>query len=250
MKYKALREEVYEANLEIYRRGYVVSTWGNVSGIDRASAAIAIKPSGVPYEQLKPTDMVVVDIFGRQMQGELKPSSDLKTHLILYQAFGTIGGIVHTCSRYATAWAQANREIPCYGTCHADYFLGAIPITKPLTRKEVEVDYEIHVGQAVVRRFESLDYRTLPGVLLSQRGPVSWGDSVSSAIFHMKMLEEVAQLAWMTESLANPSRPASQYLIDKHYQRKHGPNSVYGQKPKQPGAHPAAGLTSLRRGRT
>ena len=223
-----LREQVLEANLEVVRRGLVLYTWGNASGIDRDHGRVVIKPSGVPYNQLTPNHMCVVDLEGRVVEGSLKPSSDLDTHLVLYEAFKEAGGIVHTHSRYATIWAQARREIPCLGTTHADYFHGPIPVTDPLTDAEVGADYELNTGIAIVRRFSGLDPLHMPAVLVSNHGPFAWGRSPSEAAHNAVVLEEVAYLALQTHLLDDqPFMP--QNLLDRHFFRKHGPNATYGQ---------------------
>lgn len=231
MKYEQLREEVLKANLELFRRGLVLYTFGNASGIDRAEGVVAIKPSGVPFEELRPEDIVVTDLNGNVVEGTLRPSSDLPTHLELYKAFPGIGGIVHTHSTYATAWAQAGREIPCLGTTHADYFYGPVPITPPLTAEEVRHDYERNAGLVIVRRFAAIDPMAVPGVLVHSHGPFAWGKSASEAAFHAVILEELAKLAYLTLTLNPASRPLPEAQLEKHYLRKHGPGAYYGQKP-------------------
>lgn len=231
MKYEQLREEVLKANLELFRRGLVLYTFGNASGIDRAEGVVAIKPSGVPFEELRPEDIVVTDLNGNVVEGTLRPSSDLPTHLELYKAFPGIGGIVHTHSTYATAWAQAGREIPCLGTTHADYFYGPVPITPPLTAEEVRHDYERNTGLVIVRRFAAIDPMAVPGVLVHSHGPFAWGKSATEAAFHAVILEELAKLAYLTLTLNPASRPLPEAQLEKHYLRKHGPGAYYGQKP-------------------
>ena len=229
MKLDALREQVLEANLELVRRGLVLYTFGNASGIDRAEGLVAIKPSGVPYEQMKPSDIVVVDLAGETVAGRLKPSSDLATHLILYRAFPETGGVVHTHSRNATAWAQAGREIPCFGTTHADYFYGPIPVTEPLAGSDIEDAYEANTGHAIVRRFKQIDPLSMPAVLVAGHAPFTWGRSAAEAAHHAVVLEEVAQTALHTLAVNPGAAPISQSLLNKHFFRKHGRNAYYGQ---------------------
>ena len=230
MMLKNLREEVLEANLELVRRGLVLYTFGNASGIDRDEGLVVIKPSGVPYESMKPEHLVVVGLDGKLVEGDLRPSSDLPTHLILYRAFENIGGIAHTHSRYATAWAQAQREIPCLGTTHADYFHGSVPATKPLTPAQTRSDYEAHTGHAIVRRFAKLDPLHSPGVLVAGHAPFCWGTTPAEAAHNAVVLEEIAAMAFAT-LLANPkSKPIAKHLHQKHFFRKHGTSAYYGQK--------------------
>lgn len=229
MSLNALREEVLEANLELVRRGLVLYTFGNASGIDRARGLVAIKPSGVPYDRMNPGDIVVVDLEGRIIEGSLRPSSDLATHLILYRAFPGVGGIVHTHSRNATVWAQAGREIPCFGTTHADYFHGPIPVTAHLGVSEIEGEYEANTGHAIVRRFNGIDPLHMPAVLVAGHAPFTWGESAADAAYHAVVLEEVALTALQTLSVNPASAPISQALLDKHFFRKHGRSSYYGQ---------------------
>jgi L-ribulose-5-phosphate 4-epimerase len=224
-----LKEEVLEANLEIVRRGLVLYTFGNASGIDRSAGLVAIKPSGVPYDEMKAAHFVVTDLDGKIVEGKMRPSSDLATHLALYRAFPRIGGVVHTHSRAATVWAQAGREIPCLGTTHADYFYGSIPVAGPLTTEEIEGEYELNTGLAIVRRFEGIDPLSMPAVLVAGHAPFVWGKDAAGAAYNAVVLEEVAELAWRT-CILNPGAPAiSQKLLDKHFLRKHGPNAYYGQ---------------------
>lgn len=225
-----LKEQVLEANLEIVRRGLVLYTWGNASGIDRQAGLVAIKPSGVPYEDMKASDFVVTDLDGKIVEGQLRPSSDLATHLALYRAFPAVGGVVHTHSRAATVWAQAGREIPCLGTTHADYFYGGIPVAGPLTGEEVQGDYELNTGLAIVRRLDGIDPLSMPAVLVAGHGPFAWGEDAADAAYHAVVLEEVAELAWRTCTLNPGVRPIAQEVLDKHFKRKHGPNAYYGQK--------------------
>ena len=230
MLLEKLRQDVLEANLELVRRGLVIYTFGKASGISRPEGFVVIKPSGVAFDQLRPEHMVITDLEGRIVEGDLRPSSDLDTHVLLYRAFSSIGGVVHSHSRHATAWAQARRGIPCFGTTHADYFYGEVPVTAPLTDDEIRGDYERNTGHAIVRRFEGLDPSAMPGVLVAGHGPFCWGPSVAAAAMNAVLLEEVAALAWMTLSL-NPGAPQIEpALLDKHYLRKHGPAATYGQK--------------------
>lgn len=227
---EALRAEVLEANLELVRRGLVVYTFGNASGISRAEGLVAIKPSGVPYDKMTPADMVVSDLDGRIVEGKLRPSTDLDTHLALYRAFPAIGGVVHTHSRHATAWAQAQREIPCFGTTHADYFHGPVPVTDALTPEEIEGGYEANTGVAIVRRMQGCDPLGCPAVLVAGHAPFCWGRSVSEAAHTAVIVEELAAMAWQTLTINPNAQPISQALRDKHHFRKHGPSATYGQK--------------------
>jgi L-ribulose-5-phosphate 4-epimerase len=227
---KTLREEVLEANLELVRRGLVLYTFGNASGIDRKQGLVAIKPSGVPYDAMKPEDLVVVDLGGKIVEGNLRPSSDLPTHLILYKAFEGIGGVAHTHSRFATAWAQAAREIPCFGTTHADYFYGPIPVTRALTPKQIRDDYEKNTGLAIVRRFAKLNPLHMPGVLVAGHAPFCWGTSAAEAAHVAVIVEEIAAMATATVSANPKARAISKHLHDKHFLRKHGSTAYYGQK--------------------
>ncbi len=232
MLLRHLREEVLQANLELIRRGLVIYTFGNASGIDRELGLVAIKPSGVPFDELVPENLVVTDLEGRVLEGDLRPSSDLPTHLALYRAFPSIGGVVHTHSRYATAWAQARREIPCLGTTHADYFHGPVPVTEPLSREEIEQDYERLTGDVIVRRFREMDPLEMPAVLVAGHGPFCWGQSAIEAAEHAVLLEEVAALAYFTVVLNPAGGPLDPALLDKHFYRKHGAGAYYGQKGK------------------
>jgi L-ribulose-5-phosphate 4-epimerase len=227
---KSLREEVLEANLELVRRGLVLYTFGNASGISRGDALVVIKPSGVPYEVMKPEDLVVVDMEGKLTEGKLRPSSDLPTHLILYKAFADIGGVAHTHSRFATSWAQAGREIPCFGTTHADYFHGPVPVTKPLTPKEIRSNYEVNTGHAIVRRFAKLNPLHMPGVLVAGHAPFCWGVTPNEAAHAAVVVEEIAALATVTITANPKARAISKHLHDKHFLRKHGSAAYYGQK--------------------
>jgi L-ribulose-5-phosphate 4-epimerase len=225
----SLREAVLEANLEVVRRGLVLYTFGNASGIDRARGQICIKPSGVPYENLRPSDLVVTDMNGRVMEGPLRPSSDLPTHIALYKAFPNIGGVVHTHSRFATAWAQSGREIPCLGTTHADYFHGPVPITGDLTEAEVETAYERATGDAIARRFQGLNPLAVPGVLVKGHAPFTWGKDPAEAAMHAVILEEIATMAFYSVTLNPKQPPLPDVVRDKHHLRKHGPKAYYGQ---------------------
>ena len=224
-----LKAQVLEANLELVRRGLVLHTWGNASGIDRAQGLVVIKPSGLDYSIMRAEDMVVTDMDGDVVEGSLKPSSDLGTHLRLYLSFQNIGGVVHTHSEYATAWAQAARAIPPLGTTHADYFYGAIPVTEELSAFEIRGDYVGNVGHAITRRFRSLDPDAIPGVLVAGHAPFTWGETVADAAHHAVVLEAVAKMASVTFQLNPNARPVSQALLDRHYLRKHGEAATYGQ---------------------
>lgn len=228
-KLKQLRDQVYEANMELVRRGLVVYTFGNASGILRDEGLVAIKPSGVPYENLRPEDLVVVRLDGSPVEGTMRPSSDLPTHLVLYRAFESIGGVVHTHSSFATSWAQAGREIPCLGTTHADYFQGPVPMTEPLEAHEIEGDYESKVGDAIVRRFSHLDPGGYPAVLVNSHGPFCWGTTPAEAAHTAVILEELARMAYRTVTLNAGVESISPALHDKHFLRKHGANRSYGQ---------------------
>lgn len=226
---EALKEKVYEANMELPKRGLVTYTWGNVSGIDRNKGLFVIKPSGVDYECLKPEDMVVMDLEGNKIEGRYQPSSDTPTHLELYKADPEIGGIVHTHSPWATSWAQACRSIPCYGTTHADYFYGSIPCTRGLTGEEINGAYEKNTGLVIIETFRDKDLSGVPGVLCANHGPFTWGKDAANAVHNAVVLEEVAKMAYRTEMLNPKAGAAPQVLQDKHYMRKHGPDAYYGQ---------------------
>lgn len=230
---KHLKQQVYEANMELPRRGLVTYTRGNVSGIDRSRGLVVIKPSGVAYEDLRPADLVVVDLdTGVVVEGDLNPSSDTRTHLELYRAFPALGGIVHTHSPYAVAWAQAGRDIPCYGTTHADYFYGPVPCARQLSTAELESDYEGNTGKVIVETFRTrnIDPAAVPGVICRSHGPFTWGKDAAQAVYHAVVLEEVARMALLTRQVDPNAAPAPQNLQDKHYLRKHGPHAYYGQK--------------------
>lgn len=224
-----LREKVLQANLELNNRGLVVYTWGNVSGIDREQGLVVIKPSGVKYENLAADQLVVVNMAGEIVQGDLRPSSDLLTHLELYRRFPNIGGVAHTHSAYATAWAQALISLPCLGTTHADHFYGLIPCTRPLSQEEVQDQYELNTGRVIVETFKGLDPDSMPAVLVGQHGPFTWGKDADDAVKNSVILEEVAKIAWITMGVGANKKAVSQYLLDKHYLRKHGKNAYYGQ---------------------
>lgn len=231
--FKALQEEVYEANMTLVKAGLVVLTWGNASGVDRERGVVAIKPSGVAYEKLTPADIVLVSLeTGQTLPGEkLRASSDTPTHVYLYQHFAGIGGIAHTHSRYATSWAQACREIPCYGTTHADTFHGAVPLCRPLTKKEIDEAYEKNTGVVIVEHFkkQGLDPIHVPGVLLPYHAPFAWGETPAKAAENAIIVEEVAALAWHTEQLNPEATGAPHEIVDKHFRRKHGVDAYYGQ---------------------
>jgi L-ribulose-5-phosphate 4-epimerase len=224
-----LREEVLEANLELVRRGLVLYTFGNASAISRPDGLVVIKPSGIPYEGMKPADLVVTDLNGKTVEGLLRPSSDLPTHLVLYKEFPQIGGVAHTHSEYATAWAQARRPIPCLGTTHADYFRGAVPVTDPMTDGEIAQAYEENTGHIIARAFKSIDPIEVPAVLVANHAPFTWGVTVTEAAQHAVILETVAKLAHLAIQIHNEAPPAGRALHDKHFLRKHGSNAYYGQ---------------------
>lgn len=226
-----LKQAVWRANLDLVAKGLVIETWGNASGIDRRRGLVVIKPSGVPYESMKPAHMVVVSLQdGKVVEGELKPSSDTPTHLELYRAFGAIGGVVHTHSLYATIWAQARREIPALGTTHADYFYGPVPCTRLMRPAEIKSDYELHTGRVIVERFKRLDPMSVPAVLVASHGPFTWGETAAKAVENAVVLEQVARLALETLRLNSRLGPMQRVLLDKHFLRKHGPGAYYGQK--------------------
>lgn len=233
MSRRTLREEVFEANQSLVRHGLVIFTFGNASGFDRPSGMVAIKPSGVPYESMTPDDLIFTDLEGRIVEGTLRPSSDLPTHLGLYRAFEGVNGVVHTHSRYATAWAQAGVEIPCLGTTHADYFRGAIPLTPAMTPPEIESEYERNTAEVIVRRFAGMDPLATPAVLVSGHGPFTWGASATDAAHIAVIVEELAHMAYLTFTIRADVEGISEALRDKHFLRKHGPTAYYGQKPAQ-----------------
>ena len=224
-----LKEEVCKANLELVEHGLVIFTWGNVSGIDREKKLVVIKPSGVSYDNMKPEDMVVVDLeTGKVVEGNLKPSSDTPTHLVLYRAFPEIGGVVHTHSTYATAWAQAGKDLPNIGTTHADYFHDAVPSTRDMTEKEVKGEYELETGNVIVETFKDKNPIHTPGVLVTNHGPFTWGKTPHEAVHNAVVLEQIAKMAFIAYSV-NPSLTMNPLLVEKHFNRKHGPNAYYGQ---------------------
>jgi len=225
-----LKEQVCQANLDLVRHGLVTLTWGNVSGYDPETGRVVIKPSGVSYTQMKPEHMVVVDLEGQVVEGALRPSSDTPTHVLLYRHFEAVGGITHTHSFHATMFAQARAEIPCYGTTHADHFHGPVPVTRPLTESEVAEAYEANTGQVIIERFAELDPLALPGVLVAGHAPFAWGADVAESVKNAVALEAVARMA-ITTRIINPDAPLLEdYVLEKHYQRKHGPDAYYGQK--------------------
>jgi L-ribulose-5-phosphate 4-epimerase len=225
---ETLKQEVFRANLDLVKHGLVVFTWGNASGIDRESGLVVIKPSGVSYEAMSVGDMVVVDMEGNVVEGSLKPSSDTATHLVLYRAFAGIGGVVHTHSTYATAWAQAGRDIPNIGTTHADYFKDDIPCTRRMTQAEVEGQYEAETGNVIVERFAEINPVHTPGVLVNSHGPFAFGTDAHNAVHNAVVLEQVAKMAFVSLSV-NPHLQMNELLIQKHFERKHGKNAYYGQ---------------------
>ena len=224
-----LKQQVWEENQKLCTYGLITLTWGNVSGIDRESGLVVIKPSGIPYAQMKPEDMVVVDLQGNRVEGKWNPSSDLATHLVLYRNFPEIGGVVHTHSRWATIMSQAGREIPALGTTHADTFYGAVPCTRKLTPKEIFDNYEEETGNVIVETFRDRNVMDVPGVLVHSHGPFSWGKNPLKAVENAVVLEEVAMMAWHTLAM-NPAAAIQQELLDKHYFRKHGAGAYYGQE--------------------
>lgn len=227
-----LKKKVYEANMLLPKYGLVTFTWGNVSGIDREKGLFVIKPSGVDYDKLKPEDMVVVDLEGHKVEGKYNPSSDTPTHVVLYNRFPEVGGIVHTHSAWATSWAQAGRSIPCYGTTHADYIYGAVPCVRNLTKQEIDEAYEENTGILIADHFEkeNLDYNAVPAVLCKNHGPFTWGKDGHEAVHNAVVLEEVAKMAVRCEMINPQVQAAPQELQDKHYYRKHGANAYYGQE--------------------
>ena len=226
---RALREEVYRANMELRELGLVVATFGNVSGIHRPSGTVAIKPSGIAYDQLSPANMVLVDLSCRVLEGRLNPSSDTRTHLLLYRQFGDIGGVAHTHSKCATAWAQARRPLPCFGTTHADTFYGQVPCTAVMRDEQIDRDYEEETAVQILETFEGRDYRSVPGVLVACHGPFTWGRHPAQAVYHSLILEYAAEMGLASLSLAPGLPEIKQTLMDKHYLRKHGKDAYYGQ---------------------
>lgn len=229
----SLRARVLRANLEIAKRGLARFTFGNASAIDRKRGVVVIKPSGVPYRKLRVADLVVTDLAGKAVEGKLRPSSDLPTHLELYRSWPNIGGIVHTHSHYATVWAQAGRELPCYGTTHADHFNGPVPVTRAMTAAEIAADYERNTGRVIVERFDG-EPDTMDAVLVAGHASFVWGPTVEEAVETAEVLEEVARMAWHTAVLNPAAGPLSQALLHKHFRRKHGPAAYYGQSGTKP----------------
>jgi L-ribulose-5-phosphate 4-epimerase len=233
MMLASLRAEVLEANLELVRKGLVIDTFGNASGISREKGLVVIKPSGVAYDTMRAADLVITDLNGKIIEGKLRPSSDLATHIVLYKAFPNIGGVAHTHSRMATTWAQAGREIPCLGTTHADYFHGPVPVTAVLSSNEIESDYELNTGHAIVKRMAGINPLSMPAILVAGHAPFCWGISPLKAAHVAMILEEVAHMAFMSVALNPQAQPLSAALHDKHFLRKHGSDAYYGQPKKK-----------------
>ncbi|HPF51521.1 MAG TPA: L-ribulose-5-phosphate 4-epimerase [Draconibacterium sp.] len=223
-----LKEEVFQANLDLVKHGLVIFTWGNVSGIDREKGLVVIKPSGVSYDKMKPKDMVVLNLYGKVVEGNLKPSSDTPTHLVLYRQFQNIGGVVHTHSEWATSWAQAGKGIPAIGTTHADYFYGEIPCTRKMTEQEIKGEYELETGKVILETFKDINPDQVPGVLVNNHGPFNWGTDAHNAVHNAVVMEEVAKMTFRSLQL-NPETTMDQVLLDKHFLRKHGKDAYYGQ---------------------
>ena len=232
MQIKELKKRVCEANLALVKHRLVISTFGNVSGIDRKLGIVAIKPSGVPYNDLTPEKIVVVDLSGKVVDGNLKPSMDTMTHLMLYLSWSEIGGVCHTHSPFATAFAQAEKPIPCLGTTHADHFYGEIPVTRQLRMMEVRTDYEKNTGRVILETFKKIKPMEMPGVLVAKHGPFTWGKDEMDAVNNSLLLEEIAKMTFMTFQLNPKIRPVAKYILDQHYLRKHGPKAIYGQNKK------------------
>lgn len=226
---KKLREEVLEANLDLVRQGLVLYTFGNVSGVSREDGLVVIKPSGVPYEKLRPEDLVATDLNGKVLGGTLRPSSDLPTHIILYNAFPGIGGVAHSHSAYATSWAQARRPIPCFGTTHADYFHGSVPVTESMTDDDISANYEENTGHTIVKTFRGIDHESIPAVLVANHGPFAWGPDAKSAAHNAVIVEAVARMAYFTIGINPDAQSIGRGLHDKHFFRKHGRHAYYGQ---------------------
>ena len=229
--HEKLKKQVCNANTQLPRHNLVIYSWGNISAIDRSAGIVAIKPSGVAYEDLRPEKIVLLDLDGNIIEGDLNPSSDTPTHLELYRSFENIGGVCHTHSPAATAWAQACREIPCFGTTHADFYYGPVPVTEPMTEEQIKTDYEINTGKAIVKRFADLNPLRIPAVLVANHGPFTWGKNADEALEAMVVLEKTAQMALNTIKINPNQPPITQTLLDKHYLRKHGKNAYYGQNP-------------------
>jgi len=230
MSYTDLKYQAWEANMELNRRGLVLYTWGNVSQLDRDRGVFAIKPSGVPYEQLTADDMVVVDLDNERVEGTLRPSSDTRTHAHLYRHFESIGGVTHTHSTYATAWAQAQQEIPCFGTTHADYAYGAIPCTAVMSNEQIERDYEEETGVQITDAFAKRSPAETPMVIVAGHAPFTWGKDAAESVYHAVVLEEIACMAYLTKTIDPARGSLKQEIVDKHYQRKHGKDAYYGQE--------------------
>jgi L-ribulose-5-phosphate 4-epimerase len=228
-----LKNAVFKANLDLVKNGLVIHTWGNVSGRDGDTGFVVIKPSGVSYDLMTPADMVVIDLGGKVVEGKFKPSTDAPTHLLLYKAYKLVGGVVHTHSSYATSWAQAGRAIPPFGTTHADHFYGEVPCTRLLTKEEIEEDYEINTGKVIVEKLGKTDPMTVPSVLVSGHGPFCWGKDAENAVYNAVALEEIAKMAFYTVLLGKKD-PIDQFLLDKHFKRKHGKDAYYGQNNAPP----------------
>jgi len=233
MRLQALRKDVLDANLELVRQGLVLYTFGNASAVSRRDGLIVIKPSGVPYDRMKPEHMVITDLAGKIVEGDLKPSSDLATHLAIYRASAEIGGVAHTHSEYATAWAQAQRPIPCFGTTHADYFHDSVPVTESLAEHEIAGDYEDNTGMAIVKALGRENYLTTPAVLIANHGPFCWGRDVAAAVHNAVILESVARMAYLTCQINGAAEPIGRSLHDRHYWRKHGSRAYYGQAERE-----------------
>jgi L-ribulose-5-phosphate 4-epimerase len=230
----ALREEVLDANLELVRQGLVLYTFGNASAIAREEKLVVIKPSGVPYDVMKPQHLVITDLDGKVVEGDLRPSSDLPTHLVLYEAFPKIGAVAHTHSEYATSWGQARHAIPCFGTTHADYFHGPVPVTEPMAKEAIESDYEQNTGRQILCTFQTLDYLAIPGVLVANHGPFVWGADSKAAAHNAVILEAIARTAYFTVGINAQAQAIGRDLHDKHYLRKHGSRAYYGQPKDNP----------------
>lgn len=230
MTFTDLREQVYAANMQLQRSGLVLHTWGNASGIDRERGVVAIKPSGVPYAELTPAHMVLVDLDNRVLEGDLRPSSDTRTHTLLYRRFADIGGVVHTHSTHATAWCQARRALPCYGTTHADYCHGPVPCTAVMDAEACARDYEEATGEQIVDAFAGLDPVATPMVLVAGHAPFTWGADVDAAVHHAAVLEEIARMAALTLQIDAAAEALPAHILDTHYRRKHGPDATYGQR--------------------
>ncbi len=229
-RFEALREEAWRANVEIPKLGLAILTWGNASALDRSAGVFAIKPSGLEYDELKPENMVIVDLEGKVVEGELRPSSDTKTHLVLYRAFEGIGGVCHSHSTHAVAWAQARRPIPCFGTTHADQTAGSVPCTDMISAAELERDYELSTGELIVRSFEGRDPLHTPMVLVAGHGPFTWGRGALEAVRYAAALEEMARMAILTLAVDPEAEALPEHVVRKHWERKHGKNAYYGQK--------------------